>query len=251
MTTTSGADGADAAGDCEAGEAAAGLSGGTETLSFFSPSLRRFPPPSPTFCFFLYEPMSALTLLPFLSLSPPLSLSLSLLVSKTQMGVPRRRRRRRASLTASRRRCCSPPASRRTWWAQAEGMSGAAGCGCGDAAVSVCRARRRRRHAGRRGGDSRCCGVLRLVWGAFELNGLWDYRLTGTALDGWQGMMPAQKLKLRPSFVDCRRVWAQSWRSEAAAVGISGGVVFSADEDGGRGGCGRLVVWRGWTRLGL
>ena len=194
VTTTSGADGADAAGDCEAGEAAAGLSGGTETLSFFSPSLRRFPPPSPTFCFFLYEPMSALTLLPFLSLSPPLSLSLSLLVSKTQMGVPRRRRRRRASLTASRRRCCSPPASRRrarprTWWAQREGMSGAAGCGCGDAAVLVCRARRRRRHAGRRGGDSRCCGLLRVVWGALRL---WGMRLTGTALDGCQGMTPAQ-----------------------------------------------------------
>ena len=181
--TTSGADGAYAAGDCEAGEAGASHFGGTDPLSFPSSfPFRAAVRPNPS---------------PFLFLTLPLSLSPSLLVSKTQMGVPRRRRRRRASRTASRRRCCSPPASRRrarprTWWAQREGMSGAAGCGCGDAAVLVCRARRRRRHAGRRGGDSRCCGLLRFVFGALRLWGLRPLRLTGTALDGCQGLTPAQ-----------------------------------------------------------
>ena len=94
----------------------------------------------------------------------------------------------------------------------------------------VCRARRRRRHAGRRGGDSRCCGLLRFVFGALRLWGLRPLRLTGTALDGCQGMMPAQKLELRPIFVDFRRVLAPRWRSEAAAVGMSGGVMLSAGE---------------------
>ena len=74
--------------------------------------------------------------------------------------------------------------------------------------------------------------------------GCGDY---GGAVDDCQGLMPAQKLEPRTIFVE---LLALRRRSEAAAVGMSGGVVLSAGETArmagaaGRG-CGRLFVRRG------
>ena len=57
--------------------------------------------------------------------------------------------------------------------------------------------------------------------------------------DGCEGMMPAQKIELRPILSFFIELLAPRWRSKAAAVGVSGGGVFSAGEParvaGGRG----------------